>query len=68
MTKVQQIAQQIRELSAAEISELREWLEQLDADNWDRQIEADINAGRWDALADRAFGRRRPGRPRSFEA
>jgi regulator of replication initiation timing len=55
MTKVQQIEQQIRELSATEISELREWLEQLDADNWDRQIEADVNAGKLDALADRAL-------------
>jgi hypothetical protein len=46
MRKVEQIEQQIRELSAAEFAELREWVLQQDWAAWDAQIKADAAAGK----------------------
>jgi hypothetical protein len=46
MRKVDHIEQQIRELSAAEFAELREWLLEQDWASWDTQIEADMAAGK----------------------
>ncbi|HEY3118735.1 MAG TPA: hypothetical protein VGK54_18485 [Chloroflexota bacterium] len=43
------------ELSPAELMEFREWFAEFDADLWDQQIEADINAGKLDQLAERAL-------------
>ena len=50
MRKIEDIERQIRELSREEFAELREWVLELDADAWDTQIEADVRAGKLDAL------------------
>jgi hypothetical protein len=65
MRKIEQIEQQIRELSAGEFSELRDWVLEQDLSAWDVKIEADSRAGKLDALvaeaeADYAAGRSRP--------
>lgn len=55
MARVEDIERQLRELSAEERAEFREWFARFDADDRDRQIEADAEAGRLDELADRAL-------------
>jgi hypothetical protein len=55
MSKVENIESQIRELSSEELAALREWFASYDAEVWDRQFEADVNAGKLDALAERAL-------------
>jgi len=40
----------ITQLSAKELAELMAWLENCHAQIWDEQIEADLEAGRLDAL------------------
>jgi len=55
MARVQDIENQLRELSPAELTEFREWFVRFDAEEWDRQIEADVEAGKLDALAERAL-------------
>jgi hypothetical protein len=55
MSRVKNIENQIKELSRDELTALREWFADFDADAWDRQMEADINAGRLDSLAERAL-------------
>ena len=55
MSRVENIENQIKELSQDELTALREWFAGFDADAWDRQMEADINAGRLDSLAERAL-------------
>ncbi len=62
MGKVKQIANEIRSLSRDEVAELRRWFRQFDADAWDREIEADVRAGRLDALAEEALEAHRAGR------
>ena len=48
MTNVSEIQQAILNLTAAEYAELTEWLDELEEDPWDRQIEEDAKAGRLD--------------------
>ena len=65
MRKIEHIEQQIRELSAGEFSELRDWVLEQDWRTWDAQIEADARSGKLDKLiadsqADYTAGRTRP--------
>jgi hypothetical protein len=55
MSKVEAIEQQIEKLSADELAAFRRWYAAFDAEDWDRQFEADVKAGRLDALADQAL-------------
>ena len=42
-------------LSDADLARFRAWFIDFDSATWDRQLEADIAAGRIDALADKAI-------------
>ena len=55
MTSVTDIQKAIMELTASEYAELMKWLDELEEDPWDRQIEEDAKAGRLDALANEAL-------------
>jgi hypothetical protein len=55
MGKVEKIERQIEDLSTQEMAELRKWFAAFDAEVWDRQIEADVRAGKLDALAEEAL-------------
>jgi hypothetical protein len=50
MSKLEIIEGQIKELSREELAQLREWLARFDAEVWDHQFEADVKAGKLDAL------------------
>ena len=50
MRKVDHIEQQIKELSSAEFTELREWMLAQDWSAWDAKIERDSRAGKLDSL------------------
>src|SRR3954451_22928646 len=50
MTKLEQIEKSVAELSEKELKAFAKWFEELQADLWDRQIEADAKAGRLDNL------------------
>ena len=51
-------------LSPEELSQFREWFFEFDARVWDRRFEADVTAGRLDALAGDALAEHRAGRAR----
>ena len=55
MGKLEHIERQIKGLSPQEMTELREWFAAFDAEAWDRQFEADVRAGKLDALAEKAL-------------
>jgi hypothetical protein len=55
MTRVELLERQIKDLSDGELAEFRRWFEEFDAVTWDRQIEADAESGKLDALADAAL-------------
>ena len=62
MSRVESIETQVRELSEDELRAFRDWFLRYDAENWDRQFEADTNAGKSDELADQALGDHSAGR------
>jgi hypothetical protein len=62
MSKLEIIEGQIKELSREELAQLREWLARFDAEVWDHQFEADVKAGKLDALAENALQDHRAGR------
>jgi hypothetical protein len=64
MRKVEQIEQQIRELSAREFSELRDWVLEQDWKAWDAQIENDAGAGKLDQVIAEADAEYKAGRTR----
>ena len=64
MGKIERLEQQIRELSAQELAEVRRWFVEYDADAWDRQIEADTNAGKLDHLMEEALAEYKAGKTR----
>ena len=66
MRKVEEIEEQIRDLSVTELAEFRKWFAEFDAQTWDRQIEAAVNAGKSDALAEAARRARRDGKSTEF--
>lgn len=61
MNRVEEIENAVRELAPDDLAAFREWFEQFDADAWDRQIEADVHAGKLDLLAERALEAHRKG-------
>lgn len=64
MTRLEQIETSITELDDRELAALSEWLEELRAARWDRQIAEDEAAGKLDTLAERARAEFRAGKTR----
>ncbi|HSV14466.1 MAG TPA: hypothetical protein VLI90_09410 [Tepidisphaeraceae bacterium] len=62
MSGITEVERAVRELPPAELAAFREWFAQFDAAMWDRQIEADVSAGRLDAFADEMLHDLRDGR------
>ena len=61
MSKIEAIEQQIERLSPDELVAFRQWYAAFDAEAWDRQIEADVKAGKLEGLADKALRARTSG-------
>ena len=61
MSRIEDIEKRVRDLSPNELASFRKWFLEFDNDLWDRQIESDVEAGRLDALADRALGQHENG-------
>ena len=51
---VQELETAVTHLSKQELAAFARWFEQYAADQWDRQIEADIRAGRFESASKRA--------------
>ena len=62
MSQVQEVEEAVRRLSPKELAAFRAWFAEFDAAAWDQQIDADVEAGRLDALADEAIDALRQGR------
>ena len=50
MTNIAKIQEEILALSETDYRQLKQWLNELEWDEWDRQIEEDSNAGKLDFL------------------
>jgi hypothetical protein len=67
MSAVHAIETAVRQLSRQELLSFRDWFAEFAA-AWDQQFEADVAAGRLDALADEALRDAREGRCRAARA
>lgn len=66
MSKVEEIEQEVRQLSAQELASFRAWFSEFDAASWDRRFETDATSGRLDALAGAALADHAAGRSRKL--
>jgi len=55
MSKVENIEREIQKLTPSELEAFRRWFREYDSDEWDRQIEEDVRAGKLDKLAEEAL-------------
>jgi hypothetical protein len=55
MTKLEEIEAAVEKLSLAELAKLRAWLDDLEEQRFDEQIERDAKAGKLDKLAAQAI-------------
>lgn len=55
MTTVQEIQAAIKSLSYDEFSDLKNWILELDWEQWDKQIQEDSVSGKLDFLIDEAL-------------
>jgi hypothetical protein len=54
MSTIEQIEDAVRKLSDEDRAAFRAWFAEFDAEEWDRQLEADVASGRLDWLAEEA--------------
>jgi hypothetical protein len=66
MTKLEDIEKAVTQLSTEELAKLRAFLDELEADQWDAQIERDAKAGKLDNLEERALANLKAGRVRDL--
>jgi len=50
MSKIDELKEDIEKLPSEELAELFRWLSEKEWENWDKEIEADSQAGRLDFL------------------
>jgi len=62
MTKLQRLEEEIKTLPPQEIAQLRDWLLEFDAAQWDRDIERDVNSGKLDKLFEKSLEDHRAGK------
>jgi hypothetical protein len=62
MSTIEELEAAVQRLSPEDRVAFRAWFAEFDAQEWDRQLEADIAAGRLDWLAAEALAERRAGR------
>jgi len=66
MSRVETLEDEIKRLSPEEFTELRNWLLELDWQNWDRQIERDAALGKLDRIFEEAREAHRQGKSTKF--
>ena len=55
MTKLEELEQEIKQLSREDLRSLRRWFLEQEAEEWDGQIEEDVQTGKLDKLAEDAL-------------
>jgi hypothetical protein len=64
MTKLEQFKEGIASLDPKDVQLLADWLDEYRNELWDRQIEADAKAGKFDELAKQALASHKAGKTR----
>ena len=62
MARVEELANQVQRLNRDELAAFRDWFRKYDSDEWDKEIEEDVSAGKLDKLANEAIAEHKAGR------
>lgn len=62
MNRVEDLEDQVKNLSTEELRLFREWFTRFDSEAWDAQIQADAKSGKLRSLAERALRDHQSGR------
>jgi hypothetical protein len=62
MSTIQEIESAVQQLPSDQLATFRAWFAEFDAQQWDRQLEADVQAGKLDWLSEEAKADLRAGR------
>ena len=60
------LEEEIKKLSPEEMAQLRDWLLERDAEQWDQEIERDAASGRLDQVFERSLADHRAGKSREI--
>jgi len=66
MSEIDALKKGIKQLSPIELADFRAWFIEFDAAEWDRQIEMDSEAGKFDRLAQKAIEEYRAGKTKAI--
>jgi hypothetical protein len=66
MSDVEQLERQVERLSFDDLAKFRAWFIEFDARAWDKQIEADLKAGKLDGLIAEALAEHAAGKSREL--
>ena len=66
MRKVEKLENEVQQLNPDELAAFRDWFRRYDSDEWDKEIERDVSAGRLDKLAAEAIAAHKAGRTREI--
>jgi hypothetical protein len=66
MTKLEALEEEIKKLAPEELAQLREWLLEHEAEEWDREIERDAASGKLDKLFEKSLVDHRAGKSREI--
>ena len=66
MSEVEQLEKRIKKLPPEDFAKFRAWFLEFDAQVWDRQIEADLKAGKLDGLITEALAEFKSGKARKL--
>ncbi len=66
MTKVEKLENEVQQLNPDELAAFRDWFRRYDSDEWDKEIERDVSAGRLDKLAQEAIAAHKTGRTKEI--
>jgi len=66
MRKVEKLENEVQQLNPDELAAFRDWFRRYDSDEWDKEIESDVSAGRLDKLAEEAIAAHKAGKTREI--
>jgi KaiC/GvpD/RAD55 family RecA-like ATPase len=66
MARIEELTNEIQQLSREELAAFRDWFRKYDSDEWDKEIEQDVLSGRLDKQAKEAISEHSAGRTKEL--
>ncbi len=66
MLTIKELERAVSSLPREELARFREWFDEFDAKAWDKQLEADVKAGKLNKIADEAIRDYRAGKAKEL--